>query len=218
MVMRPALATLVFVALAACDGTLPDPRIESITPNEITQGEAPSLTVQTNAVFPYSVDYGSESAEVVPRFVLRIGTAPLDAARLNGDGSITGGAPFGLPAGTYDVTLELSDGRNAARYAAFVVKPGVFPDGFTIDPIADQVRGQPFAITLRAYGANAAAFTGSVQFSASYGTVMPSVSGPFQDGVRTEQITLTTPSDNMILSVTDAAGHIAQSNAFRVTY
>lgn len=216
MVIR-GVAALTLGLFTACGWTLPDPTIESITPNQIVQGDAPPITAAVEAVFPHSVDYGARSVELDPALILRIGTAPVEDARLNANGTITGTAPFGLPAGTYDVILELSDGRTGALPGAFVVSAGVFPEGYIIDPVGDQVAGQPFPITVRALGPNASAFNGAVQFTASPGAITPALSGPFTNGVRTEEVTLDTVSLSMVITVRDAAGHTASSNTFVVT-
>ena len=91
--------------------------------------------------------------------------------------------PRSCPTGSYDVTVELGDGRLATATDAFVVTPGDWPVGYTIDMIGNQTSGIPFGVTLRAQGAPGRRdYGGTVNLSVPGATVTPTISGPFTAG------------------------------------
>ena len=67
-------------------------------------------------------------------------------------GVISDFLPSVLPEGTYDVTVELGDGRLSTATGAFQVTQGFWPIGYTIDMIGGQTSGVPFGVTIRAQG------------------------------------------------------------------
>ena len=67
-------------------------------------------------------------------------------------------------------------------------------DHFEIAPIGEQHSGRPFAVTIRARTASNALVTGwaqTVTLTTSNGTMTPTTTGTFSDGVRTETVTIT---------------------------
>ena len=123
-----------------------------------------------------------------------------------------------LPQGSYDVTVELGDGRLATATDAFRVTAGDWPVGYSIDTIPDQRSGIPFGVTLRAQGPTAGGFDGTVNLSVPGATVSPAVSGPFTAGVRVEVITVTVDRPgNYHLDVSDLGGRTGRSLDFRVS-
>lgn len=217
MVRALGVCIAIVVLAAGCGGPLPSPRIDSIVPGEITEGEVPQVVIGISAVMPFFVDYGRSEGSVDPGVQVKIGGRSVIAPMLTADRTVVGTAPFGLPPGDHDVAITLSDGRAAISPASFQVRPGVFPDSFTIDPIAPQTRGTPFDITIRAAGPGALEFTGAVELTTDRGTVEPAVSGPFSGGVRVERVTVTAIAQELVITVRDAQGHTGSSNAFRVT-
>ncbi len=212
-----AFLPLLWVTLATgCGPSLPDPLVRSVEPAEVEEGQAPLLRVAMDAVLPFSVDYDDGRASVGSALTVSVGDQPLALTGPLADGVVTGVAPFDLPPGAYDVTVALADGRRGTLAGGLQVVPGRFPEAFVIDTILEQVRGQPFDITLRAEGGRAAEFSGVVRLSVSKGKISPEVTGSFVNGMRTERVTIVAPASELVLTVEDAAGHTGTSNPFRV--
>lgn len=119
----------------------------------------------------------------------------------------------------FDGGVDTSDG-------GVVVDAGPGPDvpmrqgditGFAFDTIeGTRVSKTAFAITVRAQGPRAGQFRGSVEMSASRGTVSPSKIGPCDSGVCTANIVMDAPAGNVRLSAMDSFGVIGESNTFRL--
>jgi len=93
-------------------------------------------------------------------------------------------------------------------------------DHFTIDPLADQLAGQPFEINLRAIddlGNPVESYAGSVSIADSTGTIVPGSSGIFSAGVRTETVSITRSAAAVVIDLSDGLGHYGGSNPFAVT-
>jgi hypothetical protein len=110
----------------------------------------------------------------------------------------------------------LADGRRGVLPGGLTVAPGAFPLGYVIDPIPDQVHGQPFDITLHAEGGNAATWTGVLQIQVNHGKITPGVTAPFSGGSVTQQVTISSVDKGTVITVKDAAGTQADSNAFQI--
>ncbi|HEY1333188.1 MAG TPA: hypothetical protein VGF31_02955, partial [Myxococcaceae bacterium] len=123
-----------------------------------------------------------------------------------------------LPEGTYDVTVELGDGRLSTATGAFHVTTGEWPVGFTIGMIGDQTSGVPFGVTLRAQGGTDGGYIGTVTLSVPSGaTISPSISGPFSAGLRVETVTVTVDHPgNYHIDVSDLGGRTGRSLDFHV--
>ena len=68
---------------------------------------------------------------------------------------------------------------------------------------------------MRATGASAAAFRGNVRLeTGAGGSIGPRVSEPFVDGVLTQQVVVDSVQSDVVIRVTDIAGHVATSNTF----
>ncbi len=91
-------------------------------------------------------------------------------------------------------------------------------DHFELDPISEQTSGQPFSVTVRATtasGATDTSFNGTVDFSSGAGSVSPTTSAPFVNGVMTRSIRLTGSYNSAAsLTVTGAGGLSGTSNSF----
>nr|WP_128797396.1 hypothetical protein [Corallococcus coralloides] len=89
--------------------------------------------------------------------------------------------------------------------------------GFSFDEIeGTRVSRTPFAITVRANGPRAGHFQGSVELSASRGTVTPSKIGPCDAGVCNANIVMDAPAGNVRLTAVDSFGATGDSNTFRL--
>ena len=212
-------AGIIAAALCACGpASLPNPTIVAIEPAEMVASDGAFVTVTVEAVLPFQVAYGTRTGKLDPGLTITFGGLPLGPAQYENEGKLSVPVPTVFNPGTYDVTVRLSDGREATAPQAFTVKPGLWPDGYTIDPIGAQRREQPFAVTIRATGANAAGFHGNVDLSVDLYQVSPRTSGNFAAGVRVQQVTMTQVNkpQAVILTVTDQQGHKGASNPFDV--
>jgi hypothetical protein len=186
------LHPLALLLLAGCSGaTLPPPTIVSVSPAERPASSSGAVTVSLDAILPTLADFGADTVTVDDRLTLTIGPRPFGPSRWADAGVISDFVPSVLPEGTYDVTVELGDGRLATASGAFHVTTGEWPVGFTIGMIGDQTSGVPFGVTLRAQGGADGGYTGTVNLAVPNATVSPSVSGPFSAGFRVETITVT---------------------------
>jgi hypothetical protein len=207
---------LFLALLVACSGaTLPDPTVRSVDPTQRAASGSGPVTVSVDAVLPTVVDYGAESATVDDRLSLRIGPRAFGPDRWVDGGVVTDFLPSLLPEGTYDVTVQLGDGRTATASNAFTITAGSWPAGYTVDSIPAENSGVAFGVTLRAAGANAPRFAGTVNLEVPGATVTPTVSGPFEGGVRVETITVTGHGMHQLL-LTDLASHTGVSAPFLV--
>ncbi|WP_309892835.1 hypothetical protein [Archangium sp.] len=223
--------------LSACgDGLSSPPHIVSIEPQEVMHGEAAKLAIKLDAPLPVKIDYGRKTATLLSPPTLRIGGQDVVIDGLNEeDGTLLATLPTGLSEGTQDVRLVLGDGHEAVGTEGLTVLPrpplleaGNVDSGngaenpkplvtnVRIEPIADQVLGVPFDISLRAEGPEAARFEGRVQITTSKGRVSPNVSSPFVDGLGKERIVLDKPG-NTVLTVRLGDTIIVRSNAFKVS-
>jgi hypothetical protein len=210
------LALLLWLSACAPAG-LPPPRILSISPAEMVACEGASVAVDAEVVLPTHLDYGHSEASANPDISLRIGAIPVGSGKYSPGGLLTAAVPPIFAPGSYDVGLRVFDGRPEAVVAGgFAVKPTAYPDGYTIDFVPDQTQGQPFAITLRASGANASAYNCTVALSINRGSLSPGTSGSFLGGVRTEWVTIDTARASVVITARDDGGQSGSSNPFRV--
>lgn len=214
-----AARTFVLVSMllaTGCASELEPPQLRSIVPATVVEGRSTEVLIDADIAFPWSADYSAATAEIDTSFTVTIGGLALRAPGLTAEGDVHGQLPFGLAPGRHDVWLTLGDGRTAVLTEGFEVTPGVFPTGYTIDPIGTQVRQRPFTITVRAQGPGADTFNGSVELLVSRGAITPDVSAPFRNGVLTQEVVLTAPTDDAVITVRDSQGNEARSNVFVV--
>jgi hypothetical protein len=91
-------------------------------------------------------------------------------------------------------------------------------DHFTLDPVSDQATGEPFSITIRVRDAKnnlAVSFNGAAALSDLTGTMTPTVSGPFINGIRNESVKITQTRANDVITAS-SSGKTGSSNAFNV--
>lgn len=211
--MRKLVSIAVLFSLVACQDW-PEPVIRSVTPAEMRSSEATALALDTELVLPTTVDYGTGTLEVDTRVSVRIGTLEVPTLAVTPEGVSTR-VPSVLAPGSYDVKVTLGDGRTAVRLGGLTVVEGEWPEGYSIDPIGSQRRLVPFTVTVRATGASASAFRGNVSLETGAGaTIGPRVSEPFVDGVLTQQVVINSIQSDVIIRVTDIAGHVGTSNTF----
>ncbi|HEY0096268.1 MAG TPA: hypothetical protein VGB96_18205 [Archangium sp.] len=211
--MRKLVSIAALVSLLACRDW-PEPVIHSVSPPEMRASEATALVLDAELVLPAAVDYREGTLEVDTRVSVRIGTLEVPTLSVSPEG-ISTRVPSLLAPGSYDVKVTLGDGRTAVRPGGLTVVEGEWPEGYSIDPIGPQQRLEPFTVTVRATGANAAAFRGNVRLEiGAGGSIGPRVSEPFVDGVLTQQIVVDSIQSDVAIRVTDIAGHVGTSNTF----
>ncbi len=217
-ITRSPLASILALAAACGSASLPDPKILSVTPANMVACKGAAVTVAVEAVLPTHLDYNKSEATVVPDFDLRIGPISIGSQYLR-DGILMATVPPLLAPGVYDVGLRFWDGRPEAVLArAFTVTPNPSLAGFSIDSVPVQTRNVPFLITIRALGPNAPVFECSAGLSTNRGTITPVATGRFQQGLRTELVTLGTAYPSMVITVMDAEtpSRSVSSNPFQV--
>lgn len=214
--MRKLVSIAALVLLASCQDW-PELVIHSVSPPEMRASEATALEIDAELPLPTKVDYAKGTLEVDTRVSVSIGTLEVPTLAIAHGGVISTRVPSVLAPGSYDVKVTLGDGRTAVRPGGLTVVEGEWPEGYSIDPIAPQQRLVPFTLTVRATGANAAAFRGNVRLETGAGSsIGPRVSEPFVDGVLTQQVVVDSIQSSVIIRVTDVAGHVGTSNTFTV--
>jgi hypothetical protein len=216
--VRPARSLLIALCVSGCTGaTLPPPTVVSVSPAQRPASSSGPVTVTLDAVLPTLADHGANTATVDDRLTLKIGPRRFGPSHWADAGVITDFLPSVLSEGSYDVTVELGDGRLAMATDAFRVTAGAWPVGYTIDMIGGQTSTIPFGVTIRAQGGPDGGYGGTVNLSVSGAEVSPTISGPFMAGVRVEVITITVDhAANYQLVVSDLAGRTGQSLYFHV--
>jgi hypothetical protein len=214
--IRGALILTLGTLLPGCGTGLPDPVVRSVAPSTIQQGDTPLVRVEFDAVRQAWANFGREAGGVNTGIVIRIGGEPFFSSEAFNDDLASAPAPSGLKPGSYDVTVQLADGRQGTLPAGLTVTSKAVPTGFTIDPIGNQIRGQPFQITLHAEGGDASGYSGTVQLRVNKGTISPQSSGAFFAGSRVEWVTLNSAGKGQFITIDDGAGHQASSNTFEV--
>jgi hypothetical protein len=208
-------ARIAAALLAGCGGSLPDPVLESISPDLIRQGATPAMRLFIRGVLPFRVDYADSVVQVNTNVGVTIGGIRGPGAYA-AEGQVAALIPAALLPGLHDVEVDFSDGRRALLPRALTVEPRVWPTSYVLEPIADQRRNVPFAITIRAQGAGAPEFDASVALEVNRGTITPTGTGAFQAGSRTETVTLSSPGNDVVITVRDLSGSTGASNPFRV--
>jgi hypothetical protein len=215
--MKPWIAALVAAAAAACDGSLPPPRVLSISPSGMLESDAVEVEVEVEVIMGFQVNYAESRATIDRTLVLTIGPLEVGSGRYEPNGLLHAFVPSRLPAGTHNVAVQLADSRRGTLASAFIVQPGIWPGGFTIDPIGNQTKDVPFPVTIRATDPNASTFGGTMDLTSTNGVMYPPTTAPFENGVRVESVVFTTPVNSTLIQVRDVAGRaVALSNPFRV--
>jgi hypothetical protein len=213
---RSALAVSLLL-LGSCSQQLPPVSIASVTPGEMVPSQPTAVSVQVVAELAFQVDYGSGTLTADSVMHVKVGPLELGAGTYPPEGLVHGTLPTVMAPGTYDVTVNMGDGRKAVLPNAFtVLDGGTWPSAYTIDSIGNQRSGLAFPVTLRAVGPEASSFDGNILLGVvGAGTLAPLISGEFSAGVRAETVTVTGTGEFM-LSASDIAGHNGQSAPFTV--
>lgn len=212
--MRKLVSIAALLLLLGCQDW-PEPVIRSVSPSEMRASEATALALDAELILPTTVDYSQGTLEVDTRVSVRIGTLDVPTLAVSPEGVISTRVPSVLAPGSYDVKVTLGDGRTAVRPGGLTVVEGEWPEGYSIDPIGPQRRLEPFTLTVRATGANAPSFRGNVRLeTGAGGSIGPRVSEPFVDGVLTQQVVVDSVQSDVVIRVTDIAGHVGTSNTF----
>ena len=121
-------------------------------------------------------------------------------------------------AGTYTVETDYS-GKTAT--ASLTVNPSTTVNSFVFNTVTSQTAGTPFTVTITAvdaYGNTVTSYTGINTLSVSTGTINPTSTGAFINGVWSGSVTVTTAGSNVMLGVNDGSGHTGTSNSFTVSH
>jgi hypothetical protein len=206
--------------LCACGSSeLPLPSIVSVAPTSMAANQQILLAVNLEGTFPFKVAYSEDSAELVTSASLGIGEKTFDILRTEEKGHrLLSEVGEGLTVGSHELRVEFTDGRQVVFENSFEVTQPLDITAITIDSIATQIREKPFRIIVRAQGPDAELFQGRVRLSASTGTVTPTESNPFSQGVLVqENVTVDAPGGSFVtITAMDSAGHSVTSNSFRV--
>ncbi|MGH7601659.1 MAG: beta strand repeat-containing protein, partial [bacterium] len=133
--------------------------------------------------------------------VLASQSVTINQARNDNQLTVTGGTPA----------------RSGTSNLFNVIAGGVA--SFTIDPVSDQATNEPFIITIRARDANgnlATGFGGTVTISDLTGTITPTTSLQFINGVRNESVRISQIRTGDVITV-NSGGAPGSSNPFNVT-
>jgi hypothetical protein len=90
---------------------------------------------------------------------------------------------------------------------------------FVFSTVGSQVAGTSFSGTITAedsQGNTVTDYSGSVSLSYSAGSISPTITGGFTDGVWTGSVTVTAAGVSVTLGVNDGSGHTGESNLFDV--
>jgi hypothetical protein len=212
---------VLWLLLTACSGaTLPPPTVVSVNPPQRQASSSGPVTVTIDAVLPTLVDYGTGAATVDDGVSVKIGPRTFGPSRWVDAGVVTEFLPSVLPEGSYDVTVQLGDGRLTTARDAFRLTAGDWPTGFIIELIPTQRSGVPFGVNIQAQGTSDGGWDGTVTLAVSGpgAHITPTISGPFVAGLRVEVITVTVdqPPQDVSLVVTDLKGHRGDSQPFHV--
>jgi hypothetical protein len=215
------LLPMLLALLCACEPLPPlEPlppafRILSISPVEQNTLEAKDVTVKLDVEPRFLVDFNTRTARMIEKPELQLGTWKVPLLRYLGHGEFQGTVPPGLEVDTYDVRVSLGDGREATLSQAYTVTQYL---SFWIEPISDQLQGQPFTITIHAEGTNAERFQGTVEVVVykDGSELFPIPRAPFSQGVLRQEITIDAIGSSFNVRVTDDKGNSATSRSFQV--
>ncbi|MBN1873599.1 MAG: tandem-95 repeat protein, partial [Anaerolineae bacterium] len=139
---------------------------------------------------------------------------------VNGGGVIDQDGLFtaGSTTGVFEDTVVVSGGGGIEDTATVAVSE-VLVDHFVFDPVADQVQGEPFSVTITAldvWGGQAIAYDGPATLTDTTQTVAPVTTGAFVDGVWTGEIEIGAAATDVTLTAQDASA-LGSSSPFTVT-
>lgn len=214
---------LLLVLLCACTSEPPalaEPHILSITPAEQLSTESQRVTVQLDTDPRFLVNYGEKSVQMLEQPMLEIGALKVTLDTYLGHGQFQGTVTPGLGVGRYSIRVTLGDGREATLPDAYEIKDGTQPwIGYWIEPIGEQLEGQPFTVTIHVEGTKADSFAGPVTihvYRKGSQLIDSFPSGTFSEGVLRQEITINESGEDFVVATEDDAGIKAYSGAFLV--
>ncbi|MEW5737942.1 MAG: hypothetical protein AB1938_03395 [Myxococcota bacterium] len=225
--MRLRSSMLLGALLLGCGSGAPAPRVTSISPAQGGEGQAVDVVVTGEGFLAAIVtDFRSRARSSVDGTVSvsllsEAGDAtPLEEVVLVDVHTVRARVPATLPRGLYDVRVVDARGAEATLPGGYsVVTPAESVASFTVEPIASQSPGVPFAVRLLAVDANGMlveSFDGAVTLSDDTGTLTPAMPGAFVRGRLLAFVTVTTLATGNVLRAADALGHTGASLPFDV--
>lgn len=225
---RSALALLAALLVQGCPrATVPAGPIPlAMVPSQGT-GLAPLAVTIAGEHFHAAgeTDFVEGSATLDAAFQARLlpdaggAAVPLEAVHLTADRRLQATVPAGIPRGGY--SLEVTDPAGRAGVLAQAFRVVVAPEtvtSFRVVPEEPAFAGVPFLVTLTAVdgaGAVVDGFTGTVQLTASTGTVAPATAGPFALGQLSVRVASGAVEPAQRLTASDGL-HAGTSTAFPV--
>jgi hypothetical protein len=206
--------------LCACGSSEPPAAsILSVAPQSISRSECALLSVELEGALPVKLDYGNDSAQMPALVKVAVGGRDVPVELVEQQGRRIAAHVFaGLPTGTHDVHVTLSDGQQLVLRDGIEVTGLLMLETFYIEPIPSQVREESFTVTIRAVGPDAQKFQGRVLLRSNKGKVEPEWSNPFQQGVLTQEVSVEASggNNNLIIEMVDCEGRTVNSNEFRL--
>ncbi|MDC0706850.1 hypothetical protein POL68_00025 [Stigmatella sp. ncwal1] len=191
--------------------------LTSVTPATMSSSECIDVEVGLTGDPPFTLDYGTSTAQTVTVTQVSIGQQgfPVSSLRRTA-GGFTLPLPSEMPEGKQDVRVLLSDKRELVLPGGFEVTAPLRINGFTIDYVLDQYPGEPFSLVIRAAGEDAVNFRGKGRLSAGGAVLQPEQSAAFDAGVLKQQVTLLGAPGTVFIQMEDCTGLQTQSNDFRL--
>ncbi len=194
------------------------PTSSNITANGVS---TQILTVQSKDSSGNNLTTGGSTVTIT----LQSGTGTVGPVTDNSDGTYTATvtSPTSAGSGVFVAVLDgspVQSGGGSQTQSIITYTAGTL-DHFVVAAISSpQVVTIPFSINITAQDVNnntVTSFNGTVNLSVNAGTISPTVSGSFNNGTRSESVTLTTAGSGRTISVDDGAGHNGTSGSFTVT-
>ncbi len=187
------------VVAAALDHVTPNPGAVSLSVNGTAQVAAQGYDLYNNAISGLTYNWTATIGTLPPT-----GTpVTYSAGSTSGNGSIT-------------VSVTQLGNTKTANISVSVTSLSV--DHFTFAVIGNKIAGTPFNVTILAkdaFGNTVSSYAGNGGLSYSAGTISPTNTTDFNNGIWTGSITLTKAAANATISYSDA-GKNGTSNAFTV--
>lgn len=196
----------------------------SVTPSNVDHFVFSSIGTTQTAGVPFSVTIQAVDANqnVVSNFSGTVALLDETGTVSPSSVSFSNGVWTGLVTITRSWTgntLTVTGVGKSGTSNAFTVYAGPV-HSFQIAMISTpQTAGVPFPVTITAkdaYGNTATEFNHSVTLQEKTGTISPSATQPFLNGVRTEYVTISRSDQDIVITVSDGAGHTGLSNSFNV--
>ena len=117
------LLGLLMLGLAGCGGDPATPRVVDVAPSVVRANVATGITIRLDGVLPSFVDYGSGTVTSESEVTVFANEMQIARTRVSASGTLSAMLPANLKPATYDVIVELSDGRRAVGAGLVTVSP-----------------------------------------------------------------------------------------------